>query len=494
MVARLKSGQLKSKEIVIFLPYMKDDYLFFKLYDVLFLNKVLSHLGSKDIKVHCINLNECNNSKIGEGMELIKRLTAGLANKQGLIKNYVEGEGSARLSNILRKLIGKLKLTDNQIIVYYQPNFNRNLYTYLLILKEIKRRFPDTAIICAAGHLSRTPEDLLNKYDFIDYISDSFNGGFLREILEGNKEDDINGIAYRNDGRTVSNFNYVYDLNGDRMPNYFGIIKQPDIVPIEYSFGCPYKCFFCDRKGFETGFQLKNIDLLVEEIERHSAGGVHAFWFCGAAINIDEDYIRNLCEEIIERNIKVKWSGSLIPFTLRKSTYNLLHRAGCVHFRIGVETVNQDTLISFGKNITLRSLENCLKYSQEANIKNTVTSMVGLPRERELDVMKKMAFIKKHKGLINSVKVFIFRVQIGAPVYQSAREFGLEIRPTKSGDLRYIEYDEIGGESWDALNKNHEMMLNQFRRFLKVNNIPEITPEEYFINFVTTQVKKSVIE
>ena len=484
MVFRLKSTPIEGK-MTILIPFMIEDYDSFKMIDVLRLNKMHPFLDNDGIKHDLINPNENYDLKINKKMELLIKVTERFADRQELLKRRLNGNEKLRIRESFAKLVDKLEISDSKIILYYQPYFSKNLYTYLHILKEIKNNFKNMILICAGAYFDTMPHTILKKYAFIDYILSRNCSDFASKIIKKTHNKEIKGITYRINGNIVTNLDVGYDLNKDPMPNHLFISKHPGVVPIEYSAGCTCSCFFCDLREFQQKFQLKNVDLLIKEIELHYARGVSCYWFIGSVINIEEGYVRKLCEEIIKRDLKIKWGAALMPSNIEKTTYELLYKAGCVQLRMGIETVNKDILRSFGKDMTLRSVASALEDSHRANIKNALTFMVGVPNEKEGDVAKKMAFIKKHRNFISSSQFFIFQLRVGAPIYESAYKFGLQRRKNTSDDQRYVKYDEINGLRWEDIYTRQKIMLNQCEAFQRFQDIPSLSPENAFIKLIS---------
>jgi len=161
-----------------------------------------------------------------------------------------------------------------------------------------------------------------------------------------------------------------------------------------------------------------------------------------------------------------------------------MNKAGCIHLSIGIETADQNILKAFNKNVTLESVEIILQSSSEANIKNTLTFMVGLPMEKKYENVKKKEFIKRNKRYINSIAIFPFQIRRGALMLKMAHKFGIKLRNNSNNDNRYLKFDEIGGLTWEEICQKQQSLMHELNIFLKENGIPSTTPGEYFIKLL----------
>lgn len=459
------------------------------MFEILYIAKILTNLDQNRIRYKIINPNEkmINSDKVyNDCVSFIKILTKIFHNKQYIPKNYIFGKEDALLKNVLRKFVFNLKsLISGGYLLFYQPYFKEDVYTYLCILKEIKNCFNDKKIICCGTYFSVNSINLLERYPFIDYILDFYPGDSVSKIIQRTQNKDIDSITYINKNGIGKNRISEKTI----IPNYYILIKNRKILPIEYAYGCPYDCFFCDYKNIVQQFQMKDINNLIDEIKFYYKKGIKYLWIHDPSINFNEDHLRKFCITLIKNKLDCKWSAPLIPSLLRKSTFNLMSRAGCIHLRMGVETVDEEILKTFNKFVCLRSVEKVLKNSSKANIKNTLSFMIGLPGEGVDENFSKMRFIEKNIRYINSVKLYIFQLRRNTKVLKMADKFNLKPRED-SKDNRYLEYDEIHGLTWEKIQEKHQLLYGEMISFLRENKIPNIIPEKYFVKLIINNTPK----
>ena len=129
---------------------------------------------------------------------------------------------------------------------------------------------------------------------------------------------------------------------------------------IQTSRGCPMNCTFCSVTAFNgRRFRRRPLDAVLEELEQISQKRILL-----VDDNIighgeqDLEWTRNFFIRIIEKRIKkIFFAQSSILFGEDPGFVHLAARAGLKIVFVGMESVNQATLKSYGKNINLKRLQ-----------------------------------------------------------------------------------------------------------------------------------------
>ena len=475
-------GNRATPEITIVIPYLARNYLPFKIScEALYLSRLCTALKENNIKFDILNLNDDYAANCIKVIPLISKLTNIISRTRQMAINYLTGkEKGVYFTKILEKIVSNLQsLNISRNILYIQPCFKDDLYVYLSILKAIKTNYNST-IICCGTYFSVDPVKKLKQYGFIDYILDSHFGDSVIQLIRECRSKRNQTIA-KPVTRIVRDRHGSSDLNNEPVPNNFFLFKDPRAISIEYATGCPFSCFFCDYKYFMPQFQLKDIETMINEIKFNYKRGVRYFWIHASAINLREDRLRKFCKALLKGRLNCKWSAPLIPSKLKKSTFELMNKAGCRHLRIGIETANRDIMNKFNKGLTMESIEQVLRYSSCAGIKNTLAFMVGLPSEDKNENLRKKRFIEKYIRYIDSVIIFPFQLRRGTPALKQAQELGIKLRDNMHNDNRYLEFDEINGRQWEEICEKQRFLIHDLDTFLEENKIPHLLPEEYFM-------------
>jgi radical SAM superfamily enzyme YgiQ (UPF0313 family) len=121
-------------------------------------------------------------------------------------------------------------------------------------------------------------------------------------------------------------------------------------LPIQATRGCPYRCSFCEIPVFYGGtFRTRPIAEIVEEIkESKRLTGFQKFQFIDDQIAGKHRFARELFKALIPLNIRFSclWT---VNSNHDEELLELAAKAGVFHVNIGVESVNQDSLLSIQK-------------------------------------------------------------------------------------------------------------------------------------------------
>jgi anaerobic magnesium-protoporphyrin IX monomethyl ester cyclase len=205
-------------------------------------------------------------------------------------------------------------------------------------------------VIAVGPHASTTPGAALRKLD-----ADLAVLGECEEVLPRLAATDrvgwegIDGIAYRQDGRVVSQgcpqAANMATLPPLRWPDalvhahvhHHHRFDTPSAGPaaeIEASRGCPYACTFCAKDNFRDRYRRRPLGVILEELDALIRQGVRYVYF------IDEIFLpnRELLAELAVRDVRF---GVQTRIDLWKpEMLDALGAAGCVSIEAGVESVS----------------------------------------------------------------------------------------------------------------------------------------------------------
>lgn len=175
-----------------------------------------------------------------------------------------------------------------------------------------------------------------------------------------------------------------------------GIDKSP-FAAVQLSRGCRAACSFCAVRDFMgKGVRSRSIDEVISEMDYliNKKGVRHFEW-------LDDDLLFNrrrfqqLLETIISRGWSITWSANngLIATSIDSKTLELMKASGCIGFKVGIETGNEDMLRRVGKPATLgtfRKLSLLLKDFPEIFVGGNF--IIGLPEETFGQMMDSFRF------------------------------------------------------------------------------------------------------
>ena len=362
------------------------------------------------------------------------------------------------LAAVLRKEGFEVKILDFLVMDYHPDKLRQELKSYrpklvgatcVTLNYPIARRMLkfckafDPSIVTAIGgpHVTFAVEETLLRAPWIDLIAigegEKTILSLARAIAEGKDIHDVPGVAFADGGKVVKTApqSPIEDL--DQLP-----LPARELLPISRYHalntpctvitgrGCPYRCIFCSgRRMFGPKVRFRSPGLVVDEIEQIQRD------YRFPQINIVDDtftlnkrHATEVCEEMLRRNLKVKWSAFARADTITPELAQLMRRAGCEWVLFGVESADENILKTIKKGITTETVERGVKTATEAGMNVFNSFILGLPGESLDTAHKSMAFAH---GLLQKYGArYGFHVLSplpGTELYEKPRDYGLRI-------------------------------------------------------------------
>jgi len=209
----------------------------------------------------------------------------------------------------------------------------------------------------------------------------------LMKLLENDGSlQDIKGIAWRRNGKVMINQlrPLISDLDSLPMPAYH--LLPMDKYPYHQilgSRGCPYNCIFCASPEFwRRKVRFRSYKLVIDEIEYLIKNyGLKEFDFKDDILFLNRKWTRNLCNELLERNIGIRWNCLGRVDIIDEPLFKLMRKAGCNTIRFGIESGNERILRVINKNITKQQVKYAVKMAKEVPFEVGTLFMLGHPSE-----------------------------------------------------------------------------------------------------------------
>ncbi len=284
-----------------------------------------------------------------------------------------------------------------------------SFYNDAKILSKIKKQTQSVSIMVGT-HVSATGEEALRYSEDIDAIARKEYDYIVRdvalEISKGNDYHVVKGLSYLKNGQTVNNPDMPFIEDLDKLPfvskvydkhlrgcyrSYFYSANLHPIVVILAGRGCPFTCVYCVYPQVMTGhkFRIRSVNNLVDELEyiKNTFPDVKEVFFEDDTFTINKQRVRDICNEIIRRGLRVTWSTNSradVDFT----TLDLMKKAGCRELCVGFESGDQKVLDNIGKKL---KIEQQYKFSQDAKKVGIIVHgcfLVGNPGETKESLQK----------------------------------------------------------------------------------------------------------
>ncbi|MBE6052197.1 MAG: radical SAM protein [Clostridium sp.] len=207
---------------------------------------------------------------------------------------------------------------------------------------------------------------------------------------------------------------------------------QPLIVPRIYTArGCKNGCHYCtaDNSAMKRTRQ-RSPKVVVDEIENVMKKYNKKFFVMGdLEFLLDADHSRQICEEIIERKLDVKWWCQVYPPRIEDNIVKLMKRAGNIQIALGIESTNSDALQEINKtmdsNITLNSCRTIKKYG----IQIQAYIMIGLPGDTIESTINTIKFVGNliKENLIDVTHISTMVAYPGTVLYRDSEKYNITL-------------------------------------------------------------------
>ena len=313
-----------------------------------------------------------------------------------------DGEGIEHIELFLKR---------NRAPVYGVTATTATRFGAIEAARAIKRLYPDSKVIAGGPHFSTCAEDSLRTIPEIDIVVRGEGDYILVELLrvfESNVPfSEVAGISFRENSTILHNPDAPPITDLDALPVYqdfdyqeyretlFVLEKKVPAISILTSRGCPYQCIFCSVNN--SGYRFRSPEKVVDEIELwlKKFPFIKGINFFDLTFTANVQHAKNVCNEIIERNLKIMWwAESRVNIDLE--LLKLMKRSGCVALSAGVESGSPRVLQRISKAITIPQVKEFTEKCKSVGIRPSLFFMVSFPDETKED-------LRLTKNLINEL-------------------------------------------------------------------------------------------
>ena len=160
------------------------------------------------------------------------------------------------------------------------------------------------------------------------------------------------------------------------MKKYSSIIGLHPTTTMMGSRGCPYQCGFCFKTPSDKKYRTRNVVDIVSEIEYlKETYSVKEIMFYDDIM--PQDYARNLSNELINREVEIKWQTPERVNLVDEELLQLMGKAGCHILRFGVEQGDPDMMALVEKKIKPDQVKEAFKAAKKAGINTFAYFIIG---------------------------------------------------------------------------------------------------------------------
>lgn len=320
------------------------------------------------------------------------------------------------------------------------------------VAREIKRARA-VPVVFGGPHVSALPERAIRE-PAIDAVVEGEGEGALLDLVEcaeGGRfgRTDVPNVTFK--GLLVPRRNPVRPLiqDLDLLPHAdkSGFYGEVPALEREYYVmsrrGCPYRCSFCEYSTFpeqypgERPVRRRSVGDLIDEMRPWKARGrVRKVFFWDAIFTLDLRWMEEFAGRW-RREVGLPFECYTHPQTMTRDMARLLSEAGCIMVRVGVQSVNADTLASMDRRGDQARVLQTLRALTEYGVPYSLDHILGLPGETPQDQLDALRFyneVRPRRIVAHWMTYFP-----GTTALRRAREEGLltdaEVERISDGDV-----------------------------------------------------------
>lgn len=234
----------------------------------------------------------------------------------------------------------------------------------------------------------------------------------------------LNKIIIKNiDELPIPNWNSIPLNNYWKIKYAHGPFTSKKYLSILTSRGCPYPCNFCiipetnDRK-----WRSKSPTKVVDEIEFYiKEHGVSEFHLEDLNPTINDKRIKEICKEIINRNLKIDWkivAGTKVESIKDCGTIDLMAQSGCTYISISPESGSKELMNKINKPFDIDHAYKIVKQMNLRGIFSQACFVLGFPGEKTIDIkLTKKLIYNLAKAGVDEIAIFIITPIPGSNIF-----------------------------------------------------------------------------
>jgi radical SAM superfamily enzyme YgiQ (UPF0313 family) len=276
------------------------------------------------------------------------------------------------------------------------PSTTPTLDADVVEMAKLKAHF-GAPLFCFGPHASTVPHASMVRAPSVDgmFVGEPEDG--VLQLAKLRKGDDLSAVPtltfhrgeaivpHRAHG-SYANFLQMPYPAWDLVPlkRYSLPLVHHSYLIVETSRGCPYTCDFCVaplHQGHK--FREKSAKALVDEMERgYRDFGIDFFYLWGDTVTLNVKTFSAFCEELIARNLPIRWFGNARADNLTDPAFvHRLRRSGCWMLALGVESESEDIRKDMVKRLERQKIQTAFRNMRDAGIRSFAFFIFGYPGE-----------------------------------------------------------------------------------------------------------------
>ncbi len=240
----------------------------------------------------------------------------------------------------------------------------------LAVFSELKNLLPEVKI-WATGDVIFFEDKIYEGIDF--HVRDFTNKRAILDLFVGNA---ATGVVEHDPSPEYSIGICPHEI----VMKYCYAMPYSLYAPVSIAltnYGCPFKCKFCNSN--KLTFKKRNLNEIIADLKHGQNVGIKEFFFRDFTFGIPQ--IEQLCDEIINKGINIRWSCEIRVDVVDEPTLKKMKTSGCYLIFYGVETGTDEVLANMNKGFTISKVKESIKKTNALGIETLLSFIFGLPGE-----------------------------------------------------------------------------------------------------------------
>lgn len=270
------------------------------------------------------------------------------------------------------------------------------------------KRITPAPIVFGGPHVSGAPAHSIREAA-IDAVVEGEGEGALLDLLACAESDrfgrtDVPNVWFKGDGAPIVNRVRPLIADLDALPWADKGIFYDQMPAFEREFyvisrrGCPFRCSFCEYSIFpkqypgEKPVRRRSVAHLIAELRHWKARGrIRKIFFWDAIFTLDVAWMQEFAAAY-RAEIGLPFECYTHPHAMSAAMARALADAGCTMVRVGVQTVNSDTLVDMERKGDRERVRATVEHLRALDINYSLDHILGLPGEGADDQRAALAF------------------------------------------------------------------------------------------------------
>ena len=267
---------------------------------------------------------------------------------------------------------------------------------YVDLIRLIKDYNPEIHVVAGGNHASSFPEMMLEAG--------------ADQVVVGEGEEALLSIC-KGDREPVVCKEFISNLDDLPLPDYEAIdfpayysVSNPfsmrtPVAGMQTSRGCPMDCCYCSANGvWQRKWRGRSPKYIAAEISiLKNNYGIREIHFLDDNMAVDRQRLKNICEEIIDWQLDIKWATpNGIPYwLLDEEILSRMKASGCYRITFGIESGDDEMRKYIGKAFPLSKAKDMIQYANSIGMWTVCTNIIGFPTETSTQIRKTIDFAKE---------------------------------------------------------------------------------------------------